>query len=166
VWAFEEDLRGRMELDPVNRSWYVDTFGRRAWRKIERCPAICAGTILGGREALLSYLRAFTGVMMTRPPVIGGDQAIHNFVCRQGLVPVDIVPNEAGPVLTLQCMTDAELRYDAEGRVLNRAGEPYAVLHMYDRLPELRRRVLARLGLDPEQFDIDARMAADLRTHS
>jgi hypothetical protein len=164
VWAFEEDLRAGMQFSPLNRSWYVDTFGRGAWRKVERSPTICAGTILGGREAMLRYLRTLTAVMMTRPPVVGGDQAIHNYVCRQGLVPVDIVPNEVGPVLTLQSMADAELRYDAEGRVVNRAGDPYPVLHMYDRIPELRRRVLARLGMDAEQFDAEARNAADLRT--
>jgi hypothetical protein len=164
VWAFEEDIRAGMQFSELNRSWYVDTFGRRAWRKIERCPAICAGTILGGREAALRYLRTLTTVMMTRPPVIGGDQAIHNYVCRQKLVPVEVVPNEAGAVLTLQSMADAELRYDADGRVLNRAGDPYPVLHMYDRIPELRRRVLARLGIDGERFDVEARNAPDLRT--
>jgi glycosyltransferase involved in cell wall biosynthesis/SAM-dependent methyltransferase len=165
VWAFEEDTRAGMQFSPLNRSWYVDTFGWRAWRQVEGCPAICAGTILGGREAMLRYLRALTGVMLTRPPVIGGDQAIHNYVCREGLVPVDVMANEAGAVLTLQSMAAAELRYDSEGRVVNRAGDPYPVLHMYDRIPELRRRVLARLGIDGERFDAEAKNAADLRTH-
>jgi hypothetical protein len=35
---------------------------------------------------------------------------------------------------------------------------------MYDRIPELRRRVLTRLGIDAERFDAEARNAADLRT--
>jgi len=165
VWAFEEDVRAGMQFSPLNRSWYVDTFGWRAWRKVEHRPAICAGTILGSREAMLRYLRALTGVMLTRPPVIGGDQAIHNYVCREGLVPIEVVANEAGPVLTLQSMEEAELRFDGDGRVVNRAGEPYPVLHMYDRIPELRRRVLARLGVDAGRFEAGVKDAPDLRTH-
>jgi glycosyltransferase involved in cell wall biosynthesis len=165
VWVFEEDARAGMRSTPLNRRWYIDTFGRRAWRRIERYPTICAGTVLGTREAVLHYLRTLTAIMMTRPPVVGGDQAIHNFICRQGLVPAEVVPNEAGAVLTLESMSDGELRYDADGRVVNSAGAPYPVLHMYDRIPELRRRVLARLELDPERFDAEAENAPDLRTH-
>jgi glycosyltransferase involved in cell wall biosynthesis len=165
LWVFEEDIRAGMQFTELNRTWYLETFGRRAWRQIEHFPAICAGTVLGSREAVVRYLRVLTAVMVARPPVVGGDQAIHNFVCRFGHVPAEIVPNETGAVLTLQSIADAELRYDDEGRVLNAAGKPYPILHMYDRVPQLRDRVLERLGVDPTLFEAGAHGPPDLRTH-
>jgi glycosyltransferase involved in cell wall biosynthesis len=165
LWVFEEDIRAGMQFSELNRRWYLKTFGGRAWRRIERFPSICAGTVLGSREAIVRYLRVLTAMMVARPPVVWGDQAIHNFVCRHGLVPAEIVANETGAVLTLQSVAEEELRYDNEGRVLNAAGEPYPVLHMYDRLPQLRERVLERLGVDPALFEAGAHRPPDLRTH-
>jgi hypothetical protein len=147
LWVFEEDSRLNMQLNEENRAWYLKTFGSPAFQQVMNFPVICAGTVLGGREATLQYLRTMTTVMITRPPVVGGDQAIHNHICRGDHVAAEIVPNEAGVVLTLYNITDAEVRYDNQARVVNTAGQPYPILHMYDRLPVLKQRVLKRLGL-------------------
>jgi hypothetical protein len=145
--VFEEDPRLPMELNASNREWYEKTFGRRALRRVLPLPVICAGTVLGGREPTLRYLRAMTGLMAVHPPVVGGDQAIHNHICRHDEVGAEVVPNGAGAVLTLFNVADEEICYDDEGRAVDLAGRPYPVLHMYDRLPVLRQRVLERLGL-------------------
>jgi hypothetical protein len=147
LWVFEEDPRMTMQLNEENRTWYLKTFGRRAFQQVMNFPVICAGTVLGGRETTLHYLRTMTTIMATHPPVVGGDQAIHNHICRRNHVSAEIIPNEAGVVLTLYNVTDAEMRYDNQGRVVNTAGQPYPILHMYDRLPVLKQRVLERLGL-------------------
>lgn len=145
--VYEEDRGYTMGTNPYNRNWYSRTFGRRALRRVADFPVVCAGTILGPSADITIHLRKMIRLMVRRPPVPGGDQAVHNHVARFDGGHLEVMPNGTGDILTLSNLGDNDLTYDANGLVLNASGRPFPILHMYDRLPGLKERVLARLGI-------------------
>jgi protein involved in polysaccharide export with SLBB domain len=82
--------------------------------------------------------------------IAGGDQGIHNYLLIQKRLPgVTVHPNRHAPVLTMGVMNPGEVRFNAADEVLNENGEVAPVLHQYDRLPEVKQRLLAGLGRRP-----------------
>ena len=104
----------------------------------------CSGVVAGGIEPVLTYLEAFARLLPeSAMPDHGTDQAMHtrlvhgdlaSLVCWQG--------NREGDAVQLAGVHDLpSVPRDAEGRLLNDAGEPFAILHQFDRHPSLARRL-------------------------
>ena len=129
----------------INRGWIDRMFGPDAWRAFGEQKIICAGTILGTRNGLLRFLDAFVdGVMRARrfdPDFHGGfDQGIVNFVVRSGAVSDSSLRRNGEGIWTGR--TDGDVaRIDGQGRVVLRDSSPVAVVHQFDRDPDLSARV-------------------------
>lgn len=147
VLGFCEEPVNRIGTEKYNRRFILDAFGRAAVRELSDQVVICAGTIGGSRAAILGYLNAFIELTFRHPFRPGADQALHNVILRRSLVPCRIHDNRTSFVLTMDRMPEDDLAMDREHRLLTPAGAPFAVLHMFDRIPRALAIVQRQLAL-------------------
>jgi hypothetical protein len=137
---FQEQGPATLGTEPRNRRWVEATFGKKVLRQIAHQHILCAGITIGSFRNILGYLEVMEPELLSRTPVYIPDQGIHNALAYTGafnhLNPV-IVKNGDGPVLTVGMMNDAQMTLDGAGRLVDPAGNPYAVIHQYDRHPRL-----------------------------
>jgi hypothetical protein len=111
--------------------------------------ATCSGTTFGDTASILEYLQLMIATTMKAKNLAKlscGDQGIHNYLLQEKLLPNSIVhPNRRAPVLTLGVMRWDQVQLNEHGLVVNETGAPVPVLHQYDRIPELKKHLLARL---------------------
>jgi hypothetical protein len=140
LWMFQEEGPHTLGSEGRNRRWVEATFGKKVLRQIAHNHILCAGITIGSFKNILGYLEAMAPELLSRSPVYIPDQAIHNAMAYTGafehLHPV-IVKNGDGPVLTVGMMKEAQFKWNAAGQLVNAAGEPYAVIHQFDRHPKL-----------------------------
>lgn len=154
VKTFPGDLRVFLE-EPghtlgscaVNSRWLTELYGREVLGELSQKPIICSGTILGDYDRILGYLDAFLLSLRDAKSVMrmGMDQGIHNYIVHRGLVdPVLCCKNGASEILTMGHMKPENLPVrDARGFLLDEQGEPYAVLHQFDRHEKVRQEILS-----------------------
>jgi hypothetical protein len=127
--CFLEDERQPIGAQPHNRKWVRTALGDDVLRELADLPVVCAGVTIGPFERMLAYLRVMVDhLLRLRTQRTGLDQAVHNYVLHNRLVPgVRLVPNGAHVVATLGTVPLEDLP----------ALQEAAVLHQYDRHPTL-----------------------------
>jgi hypothetical protein len=121
------------------RRWFQLSYGGGTFRRLAPNAFVCAGVTLGDTPAVLAYLDAMCAESLRVRDYGGVDQAIHNYVLHTGLAPATVHPFGEGCAINLNNIKLSALRVES-GRLLNAAGEPYAVVHQYDRVPGLKLR--------------------------
>jgi len=109
----------------------------------------CAGTIFGDFQSIRDYLALFLQLAGHYDAHNNcEDQAIHNIIVHKHLLPKIIQHhNISGPVFTMCNVSPNEVEMDARGFVVGRSGEPYAVLHHYDRHRPVLQAAQARFDI-------------------
>jgi len=133
----------------LHRLWMGCQFGQDYVARHAEETVTCSGTTFGDTAGILKYLECMIATMMRArnlAKIYGGDQGIHNYLLIEQLLPdVTVHQNRQGPVLTLGVMRWNQVRLNEHGLVVNESGTAVPVLHQYDRIPELKRHLLARL---------------------
>jgi hypothetical protein len=133
---------------PNNSRWIREYFGEAALEALADKPIICSGTTLGDYSSILTYLDQFILTLRQARSLmrVGVDQGIHNYLAYTKLQSlVTLCPNRDGEVLTMGLMPrDEVLARNASGRLVDRHGVPYAVLHQFDRHEALQQEILSR----------------------
>lgn len=113
-----------------------------------RRSCVCVGVVAGPRDAMLRFCRALLLLCAIPRSNVGGsfgaDQAACNVIAHLNLVGGRIRPNYTR-VATIGLTEPDRLRFEG-GRILNPDGSSSAIVHQYDRLPEIAAEVLARWG--------------------
>jgi hypothetical protein len=80
---------------------------------------------------------------------VGVDQGIHNYLAYTELASlITLCPNRDSEVLTMGLMPrDEAFPRNEAGKLIDRHGEEYAVLHQFDRHENLKREILSRYEL-------------------
>lgn len=124
----------------VNSFWYLFAFGLKDYRKVKNKPVICAGTILGSRNAILKYLNNQIHIskwlLETKMGAhyLNTDQAIHNYIAYSCDFKCKL-DSEYNLVYTVSNDVNSDFKFDAQ---LARIDEQIpAVVHQYDRHDEL-----------------------------
>jgi hypothetical protein len=142
--VYLEDSSEQIGHDGFNTTWLRNLYGSEFVEARRGQPLSCSGVVIGTRTAMMTYLNEMaTGIVWRRRPMGSHDQAVHNGLLHTGrLRSAKVVPNEHGRVLTLGGMT--ALPMSDGGDLLNADGTIPAVIHQWDRHPELitRLRVL------------------------
>jgi hypothetical protein len=137
LYCFLEGKGRTLASCPGNRRMILNCFGKKVLEELGNFEPSCAGTVLGDRTHILAYLKSMVeGAMSIHQMrmVPGDDQGLHNGLIRQNRIQDTIlVDNDLGPIATLGCVLEDEIRVSPEGWVLQEDGCPYAVLHQYDR---------------------------------
>lgn len=141
--VFLEEEGPTLAEEPFNGRWVRNLYGPGRLEQIGAQVPSCSGTVLGPREAMLDYLSRMAGAISWRRRPLGShDQGVHNNLLRTGALPAArVVPNGTGRVVTLGGVK--QVRQDADGRVWNADGTLPAVVHQYDRHPEIIPTLLA-----------------------
>lgn len=148
VCCFLEDPVTPIGKSALNADWIRRAYGLDILAELAGRPISCAGTVFGGREALLDYLRLLTRELdAIRPDFFGSDAAAHNLLVHRGLIPgLEVFDNDRGPVLTLALKAPETIRLDRRHRVVNDLGRVVPVLHQYDRHPLLNALLRSRFA--------------------
>jgi hypothetical protein len=135
----------------ANSGWMRQCYGETELAAVAGRPIFCSGTMLGDRDAMVTYLSALirevaraAGRRSVAPS--GFDQACHNHLL-YGAPPVPFVAadNGAATVMQLAHRPDDRLAFSADGELLNDDGTVVPVLHQWDRHAEAFRPMLERL---------------------
>lgn len=129
---------------PWTAPWIATAFGEDTLRKLEDKPMSCSGTTLAPVESMKRYLKAMLEEIaaMERADAYL-DQAAHNRLLHSGkLAPMTLLENFDGPILTVG--SEPKYALNDAGELINRDGSIVALVHQYDRHPELAGIVRAR----------------------
>jgi hypothetical protein len=149
---FLEEEEKRLGACRLHRLWLGCQFGQEFVEHHAGETVSCSGTTFGDTASIREYLAQMVAVTMQAgnlAKISGGDQGIHNFLLiEKKLKNITVHPNRRSPVLTMGVMHAGDFQINNEGFVLNENGDVPPVLHQYDRLPELKKRLLAIQGTD------------------
>ena len=111
----------------------------------------CCGVVLGSSRAMMTYLTRMAANLAAVPSKvrrkIGADTAFHNRMAHLTKdVPVELVENNIH-VATMGIEPAASYRVGPDGMIRTLDGHLPAILHQYDRLPEIKAAVERRWGL-------------------
>ena len=123
-----------------NAGWVKDCFGDAGLKEVGAHVISCSGTSIGTWAAASTYAALMAEEISKNPCERNGvDQGMHNYFVFSGKLQKALgagtalveVTNEDGWVGTVQSMPT--LTRDRAGRLLNVKGQPYALIHQYDR---------------------------------
>lgn len=115
-------------------------FGEEGAQRYGGLRVSCSGVLAGGIAPVEAYLEAFARMLReSRMPDHGTDQAMHTRMVNGELAAsVSWQGNRQGNAVQLAGVRDLDsIARDTEGRLLNDAGVPFAILHQFDRHPAL-----------------------------
>jgi hypothetical protein len=119
-------------------------FGEEGVRQHGRLRVSCSGVVAGGIGPVQTHLEAFARMLPeSAMPDHGTDQSMHTRLVHGDLASlVWWQSNRQGDAVQLAGVRDpGSIARDAEGRLLNDAGVPFAILHQFDRHPSLALRL-------------------------
>jgi hypothetical protein len=133
--VFAEDPRVSLGACPHNSKWLASAYGLPEVEALAGRTIICAGVTFGSAAAVEAYLVTMIDELSRiRASHSGTDQACHNVIVYDDQLAVRVHENVEGPIYTMGNVPPEDLRWNDQGLLVNGLGEPYAVLHQYDRL--------------------------------
>lgn len=128
--CFLEDESKTIGSCPFNSPWVINTLGRDVHDNLADKLISCAGVTVGDYDAMIEYLRLMVSFISVQG---ANDQGAHNGIVHLGLMPnITVYENEKGPVITVGNMRNPKF------------GSKAAIVHQYDRHPEMIRIVSER----------------------
>jgi len=129
------------------QSWLRYRYGDAALPPIALRPVLCSGVVIGAAERVRAFVDLVAGEIVPRLKatnyMAGYDQGVVNVLAYAGRIGgLSTHPWESASVLHQGNAPAAEIRVGDGGQVLNSAGEIAAVVHQYDRHPEVAERVV------------------------
>ena len=149
----EEFSKIRIATCPYNSNWIKSCWGSGTLQQIGKNSPICAGTLMGTPRGFKELINAFVHelrLIRRFPGCVPNDQGILNFLyyTKKLSVPVLVQPRGSGVVNTvgyIQPRSTIGNYLTLDGWVKNDNGSLSAVVHQYDRFPELERVVQSLL---------------------
>ena len=147
VHVFQEDIRQTVDVEASNSGWIkLIHFGNVPADLVGK-PIICAGVIAGRWKLLQHYLALLSMKMINYPPFFGLDQALHNLMVYTDNWLFERWSNEKGPVLHMVLSGCPPNQCSEFGVVENSGGFMPAIVHQYDRYPQVRDAIFKRYGV-------------------
>ncbi|CAB9496337.1 expressed unknown protein [Seminavis robusta] len=153
LFVFEEYSNPPLRDQAYNREWILITRGATVVDQIGNKTVLCSGTTLGGKVAIESYLRAmvqsFDETVCTK---VGCDQGQHNYLIHSGRpmsesTQIDRIEygKQGASLVNTLCLFASQhpplrtlgLVDNTTNEVLNHDGSVSAVVHQFDREPEI-----------------------------
>src|SRR5439155_17357625 len=124
---------------PWTSSWTREAYPLRMLEQLKDGELSCAGTTLAPVPLMKLYLRSMIDEFASMDNAHEhADQPAHNVLVHGGnLDPIVKLRNFEGPILTVG--SEPRYRLNAQGLLVNRDDSVVAIVHQYDRHPELRR---------------------------
>jgi hypothetical protein len=146
LWTGEEDKR--IEECHLNSLWLQRVGGKAALRETKHERIVCVGVVGGRVEHIYEYFQRSGKIVERLAPdilLVGGDQGIHNYLVRfQTDLGFTVMPNGNHLALHVAYTSPADLRIENDLVGLRNRPEVPAILHQYDRHPQLAALVQSR----------------------
>jgi hypothetical protein len=142
---FLEDFK--IKNCPYNSNWIIKTYGKKEFDQISNKTILCSGTVLGESEKIKEYLKLITKYISnfryqkklkyfltfrTDPEERGCDQGHANYLVHTSKInDINFYSNGKGPIATVFYLN--ELNFDNKSRLINELGNPYLLVHQYDK---------------------------------
>jgi len=142
---FLEDYR--IKDCPYNSNWLLKTYGKIVVEDIGDKTILCSGTVLGTSSQIKGYLsllkkygsnfkykKKFKYLITFRPDPEGRgcEQGHANYLVHKKIIKdCHLYSNSRGPVATVFYLK--KIVFDSQSRLINDAGQPYLLVHQYDK---------------------------------
>jgi hypothetical protein len=137
LYVFGEGKKRSIGNCESNSRMLRNCFGKKGLQELEKYEPLCAGTVIGDFENIYGYLTSMVNYSMKikrMRMVPGDDQGLHNYIIRKEILrDVIFCSVEQGPIGTLGCLSESEIRMSFDNLVIQNDGHPYAFLHQQDR---------------------------------
>ena len=134
----------------VNSKWMKNTLGMSLFDQLKEKFIICCGTVIGKVDAINNYAKQMN-LMSKKYPYHwykkrikylltfrrdkegrGSDQPYAAYLIHKNhLKNIKVYSNESGPIATIYHLSN--LNFDNKNQLLNDKGEPYVIVHQYDK---------------------------------
>ena len=126
----------------VNKNWLINIYGLEKYKTIEKERIICSGTVWGTVDKFYEFSKMMWEPFKTNKSLRAYiyDQGVANYLIyydklfNDSLIKSD---NIDGRVMTIGFTKSKEIKIDSRNNVLNDKGEIAAVIHQYDRKPDI-----------------------------
>lgn len=144
--VFAEEGDPTVEETSWNRDSMRRAFPPEVFARLKNKRVSCSGVVLGGLEAVRRYLDDFSSFLPElNMPDHGADQCIHIRIIHEYLKDIDFPGNREGEVCHLHHVKDLlGIPTNSSGELLNARGEPFSIIHQYDRHHALAERLRNR----------------------
>jgi hypothetical protein len=147
VDVFAEDARRTNGSCPLNSRWLRDGYGAGALARVGAKPILCAGTLMGTTRELDAFLRALLHLIARGRQTACVEQSAMNLLVHTRNPPCTRVwANGSGPVFNLRGLADGDLTMNARGEFVRPDGSAHPILHEYDRVASVRKRIETMFG--------------------
>ena len=132
---------------PFNSNWIIKSYGNKIFNNLSEKTIICSGTVLATGEKMLEYLnilikqikevkykKSLKYLLTFRRDKNGRgvDQGHCNYIAHNKLIKGSyFYSNNEGPIATVYYLE--QILFDEKSRLINKIGEPYSVVHQYDK---------------------------------
>jgi len=124
---------------PWTSQWLLAGYAPEVLERLKDKDMSCAGTTLAPVKHMMRYLELMLAeIAGMKDAFTCADQAAHNLLLHEGkLDPIEKLRNFEGPILTVG--TEPRYKLNEKKELVNRDGSTIAIIHQYDRHPELLR---------------------------
>ena len=126
----------------INQQWILNSYGENIYQNIKNERIICVGTIWGTIDKFHEFSRIMYEQLNTGQNRV--EQAVGNVLIYNDKLFHDCLVesiNDNGYVMTIGLTNRDNINLDNENNILNGNGEIAAVIHQYDRKPDIVRNV-------------------------
>ena len=129
-------------IQEVNKKWIIDYVGEEKHKIIQNEKIICVGTMWGSSDKFLEFAKIFWEKLIENPKAI--EQGISNymFYYEKYFYNCLVKSDNYGPVMTIGLTNHENIRIDSQDNILNFKEQIAAVIHQYDRKPDIVNKVL------------------------
>jgi hypothetical protein len=125
--------------ESLNSKWIRQIYGKSTLDKMLDWQVVCSGVTLGTVEEVEKYLSVMCHKVWERLPKSTFqtfDQGFHNHLCFEKDIPIQLTNNRQGLIATLSF--EKSMFNDLTNRLVQVHGECPAIVHQYDRYPEMQ----------------------------
>ncbi len=134
----------------VNSKWMKNTLGLKLFNELKEKFIICCGTVIGNTDAITDYAKQMNSMLKKYPyrwykkrikylltfrrdkEGRGSDQPYAAYLIHKNcLKNIKVYSNTSGPIATIHHLN--KLNFDNKNQLLNDKGEPYVIVHQYDK---------------------------------
>ena len=127
-----------------NKIWIINFAGKEKHEIIQNERIICVGLLWGTVEKFLEFITIFWETLVINTHYV--DQGIANylFYYKKLFSNYILKSDNYGPVMTIGITPPKNIILDSENNILNFKGEIAAVIHQYDRKPDIVKIVIKK----------------------
>ncbi len=126
----------------LNLKWIIEAhklnneLKKKFIKKYKNKNVVCAGTILGNRDAILSYLTWYEKIQNPAGILINDQGLLNIYTYEYDNNRAIVERYQDGKILTLDKINFDNIRKDSNGFLINSSGEKYCIIHQIDRCGE------------------------------